>query len=433
MHAQLQATDGGEVGFVSRIARESSLPDIKHAVTWFTSMLGKSSSVFKLRQLLEELGVPTVRTTTFRQGVTLRWGIAWSWYDPCCFLEEGWGFSSRDADLLHRDDDRCQKPPEGSSTTTDREDSLPFRGTTAAAAADTNPHSFTSAASNLFEDALGDELSTTVSPAELVDSPDAVVVSFASPVSALYAADVSIGDDVISCKGAGDSAAGLISLGFVAPGIHRLVVAPSAGQCRQLRELLQPPINEPGVCEGGCESAVTVEVGSKRRREAVDPPVDPLAAHATRAIAASMAPSLSELCVRITDALSAAPPKSSDASSAILSHVASSRFVACGLQCIRAWRGCSVVCSDSGQLSVRFVFEVQILACSNPSASGGRGRAAVAVFLLAAAPGRLPRQAFERFSSGVQRDVLRTGRQWRRKAASQQHSAVQVSSDSAGS
>ena len=91
-------TVGGETAFVERMARESAHGDTRGAVTWYTTMLGKHESVPLVRQMLRDLGVPTVRTTTFRQGSTSRWGVAWSWLPPCAFLDEAWSFLAADGD-----------------------------------------------------------------------------------------------------------------------------------------------------------------------------------------------------------------------------------------------------------------------------------------------------------------------------------------------
>nr|CCA19318.1 putative methyltransferase METT10D [Albugo laibachii Nc14] len=68
---------GGEVRFVSEMLDQSVT--FKKRIIWFTSMLGKKSS---LRPLLAKLrsvqGVTYYCTTEFCQGQTKRWGIAWT-------------------------------------------------------------------------------------------------------------------------------------------------------------------------------------------------------------------------------------------------------------------------------------------------------------------------------------------------------------------
>lgn len=68
-------TSGGEVEFVQRIIRDSLQLGTK--IKWYTSMLGKKSSLSPLKAELKKLEVPVVTTTEFVQGRTRRWGIAW--------------------------------------------------------------------------------------------------------------------------------------------------------------------------------------------------------------------------------------------------------------------------------------------------------------------------------------------------------------------
>lgn len=72
--------DGGEVGFVSRMITESL--KLKDRVQWYTSMLGKFSSVAVIVQGLREAGVGNWAVMEFVQGTrTRRWAVAWSWDD----------------------------------------------------------------------------------------------------------------------------------------------------------------------------------------------------------------------------------------------------------------------------------------------------------------------------------------------------------------
>uniref|UniRef100_A0A7S4J603 Uncharacterized protein n=2 Tax=Odontella aurita TaxID=265563 RepID=A0A7S4J603_9STRA len=51
----------------------------KHSVTWFSSMLGKKSSLDQLeKQLRATLGKGNIRVTEFVQGKMRRWGLAWT-------------------------------------------------------------------------------------------------------------------------------------------------------------------------------------------------------------------------------------------------------------------------------------------------------------------------------------------------------------------
>ncbi|KAL4940127.1 hypothetical protein BDV06DRAFT_224369 [Aspergillus oleicola] len=73
-------TSGGEISFVTRMIFESV--ELKDRVLWYTSMLGKLSSVSVLVEKLIELGNNNYAVTEFVQGnKTRRWAIAWSWAD----------------------------------------------------------------------------------------------------------------------------------------------------------------------------------------------------------------------------------------------------------------------------------------------------------------------------------------------------------------
>ncbi|KAI9372638.1 hypothetical protein BJX61DRAFT_542509 [Aspergillus egyptiacus] len=73
-------TSGGEVSFVSRMIDESL--HLRERITWYTSMLGKLSSVSVLVEKLLEHGNNNYAVTEFIQGnKTRRWAIAWSWAD----------------------------------------------------------------------------------------------------------------------------------------------------------------------------------------------------------------------------------------------------------------------------------------------------------------------------------------------------------------
>lgn len=73
-------TPGGEISYVSRMITESV--QLKERVSWYTSMLGKLSSVSMLVEKLIELGNHNYAVTEFVQGnKTKRWAIAWSWAD----------------------------------------------------------------------------------------------------------------------------------------------------------------------------------------------------------------------------------------------------------------------------------------------------------------------------------------------------------------
>ncbi|CEJ62202.1 hypothetical protein PMG11_10710 [Penicillium brasilianum] len=71
---------GGEVEFVTRMIEESL--QLRDRIQWYTSMLGKLSSVTKLVELLIEHNNHNYAVTEFVQGSkTKRWALAWSWGD----------------------------------------------------------------------------------------------------------------------------------------------------------------------------------------------------------------------------------------------------------------------------------------------------------------------------------------------------------------
>ncbi len=73
-------TPGVEVSFVSRMINESLI--LRGRVQWYTSMLGKFSSIEMVVKKLRENGVDNYAVTEFVQGSkTRRWGIAWSFED----------------------------------------------------------------------------------------------------------------------------------------------------------------------------------------------------------------------------------------------------------------------------------------------------------------------------------------------------------------
>mmetsp|Transcript_40545 Transcript_40545/g.95196 ORF Transcript_40545/g.95196 Transcript_40545/m.95196 type:complete len:535 (-) Transcript_40545:56-1660(-) len=74
---------GGEVAFVSAMVDDSLVH--RKAVGWYTSMLGKKKSLTAVVQKLRQCGFTgragNVRTTTFEQGRSVRWGVAWTFYE----------------------------------------------------------------------------------------------------------------------------------------------------------------------------------------------------------------------------------------------------------------------------------------------------------------------------------------------------------------
>ncbi|TDH73359.1 hypothetical protein CCR75_007113 [Bremia lactucae] len=67
---------GGEIAFIENIIIDSEV--LRNRVIWYTSMVGKKSSLRKLLSLLRGKNVKSTSTTEFFQGRTKRWGIAWS-------------------------------------------------------------------------------------------------------------------------------------------------------------------------------------------------------------------------------------------------------------------------------------------------------------------------------------------------------------------
>ncbi|KAI1383709.1 uncharacterized protein F4822DRAFT_85916 [Hypoxylon trugodes] len=68
---------GGEVGFVRRIIDESLV--LRRRVQWYTSMLGKQSSLEMIVNILKQHGVDNYAVTAFIQGKkTRRWAVGWS-------------------------------------------------------------------------------------------------------------------------------------------------------------------------------------------------------------------------------------------------------------------------------------------------------------------------------------------------------------------
>lgn len=72
------AVDGGEVGFVKRMIADSM--NLQKRIVWYTCMLGRKSSLQAVLASLREHKIHTTRSTTFVQGSTVRWGIAWSFF-----------------------------------------------------------------------------------------------------------------------------------------------------------------------------------------------------------------------------------------------------------------------------------------------------------------------------------------------------------------
>eukprot|EP00062_Callorhinchus_milii_P015328 gi/632965459/ref/XP_007898902.1/ PREDICTED: methyltransferase-like protein 16 isoform X2 [Callorhinchus milii] len=71
--------EGGELEFVKIIIHDSL--QLKKRLRWYSCMLGKKCSLAPLKEELRQQGVPKVTHTEFCQGRTMRWALAWSFYD----------------------------------------------------------------------------------------------------------------------------------------------------------------------------------------------------------------------------------------------------------------------------------------------------------------------------------------------------------------
>ena len=112
----LQVTPGGEEAFVLRMVDESCSPPVTDQSLWFTSMVGKLSTVDVVVSELQHRGIPTVRVRPLIQGRTRRWVVAWSWRPPTDFFADGWRFISSDVCDSYVDHDAtvvqpCNKIP----------------------------------------------------------------------------------------------------------------------------------------------------------------------------------------------------------------------------------------------------------------------------------------------------------------------------------
>ncbi|KAI1266978.1 hypothetical protein F5Y18DRAFT_353511 [Xylariaceae sp. FL1019] len=91
--------DGGEVGFIQRMLRESLVTT--NRVQWYTAMLGKQSSLEILVDNLKELNIDNYAITTFIQGTkTRRWAIAWSFINRRPSMSSSRGYSMPNAKRL---------------------------------------------------------------------------------------------------------------------------------------------------------------------------------------------------------------------------------------------------------------------------------------------------------------------------------------------
>ena len=71
--------EGGELEFVKRIIHDSL--QLEKRLRWYSCVLGKKCSLASLKEELHIQRVPNVTSTELCQGRTMRWALAWSFYD----------------------------------------------------------------------------------------------------------------------------------------------------------------------------------------------------------------------------------------------------------------------------------------------------------------------------------------------------------------
>ncbi|WFD04810.1 23S rRNA (adenine(1618)-N(6))-methyltransferase [Malassezia vespertilionis] len=79
-HATELYTPGGELRFVQRMMDESMQESNRARIVWFSSMLGKLSSLHAAVAHLRCAKITNYAVTEFMQGTTKRWAIAWSFH-----------------------------------------------------------------------------------------------------------------------------------------------------------------------------------------------------------------------------------------------------------------------------------------------------------------------------------------------------------------
>eukprot|EP00746_Dinoflagellata_sp_MGD_P017681 gnl/MRDRNA2_/MRDRNA2_140740_c0_seq1.p1 gnl/MRDRNA2_/MRDRNA2_140740_c0~~gnl/MRDRNA2_/MRDRNA2_140740_c0_seq1.p1 ORF type:complete len:248 (+),score=42.45 gnl/MRDRNA2_/MRDRNA2_140740_c0_seq1:97-744(+) len=70
--------DGGEVGFVKRLANESSENSWRNNCIWFSAMLSRNSSKNPIMSELKALDVTECKIIPLAAGKQLKWVVAWS-------------------------------------------------------------------------------------------------------------------------------------------------------------------------------------------------------------------------------------------------------------------------------------------------------------------------------------------------------------------
>lgn len=74
-------TEGGEERFVLRMLEESAKEGLRERCWWYTSMVGKLSTLGVLVDQIRALGIDNYVLTELVQGQTRRWIVAWSFRD----------------------------------------------------------------------------------------------------------------------------------------------------------------------------------------------------------------------------------------------------------------------------------------------------------------------------------------------------------------
>lgn len=77
-------TKGGEVEFIKQMIEESFL--LRDRIHWFTTLIGKKSSLKNVLDYLDKKEVVVKEKTHFSQGRNMRWAVAWSWKPNVIFL-----------------------------------------------------------------------------------------------------------------------------------------------------------------------------------------------------------------------------------------------------------------------------------------------------------------------------------------------------------
>ncbi|GMH32472.1 hypothetical protein BSKO_00306 [Bryopsis sp. KO-2023] len=67
---------GGELAFLSQMIEDSV--ELQGAVHWYSTLLGKKTTLKEVRNKLYSVGAKAIRTTELFQGKTSRWAVAWS-------------------------------------------------------------------------------------------------------------------------------------------------------------------------------------------------------------------------------------------------------------------------------------------------------------------------------------------------------------------